>query len=129
MRGEAFGETDEPVIAAGQVDVLVAGPRPVSQKIDFDSDVDTVGGDQVETFALEPGEQERIRGHARRHLRVAPRPAPSLRASPTPEVVGLAEPDAALRLADHGIVVAVGRGLVAAQRQHAAEGAVIGNDA
>ncbi len=84
---------------------------------------------QVQGLAAKPGHQKGIGGLAGAHALLAPGAAPALGPAKLPQVVGLAEPEVGLRLADKGVAVVQGRGLVAGHHQQAAPGAVVANDA
>lgn len=83
----------------------------------------------MEHFAAEVSKEKWIGGLTGGDLIVAPGTAPTLGLAPTPEVVALAEPDAALRLTVDCVVIPVGRSLVAAEGEQAAEATVVRNRA
>ena len=79
----------------------------------------------MQHLLVESGHQKWLAGHVRLHRALAPRTTPSRRLAPLPQIVHLAEPDSGLRLSRQRVRALIRSCLVAAQREHAAERAII----
>ena len=129
MGAESGWENVTRVAFRAGADALVGFPVAHSHKIDLDAKDGGLVGTDVQHLLIEGGHQVRVGRVVLANVGVPPGTAPAGGLAPTPQVVGLAEPDPGLRLAGHGVVVAVGRGLVTADSEQAAERAIVGNGA
>ncbi len=127
MSGESLGEDVFSVSIYREA--FIAFPGSIAQEIDFDVYRCRFVGFDVEHFVLEAGHQERLAWLTGFDRSPAPRTTPASGLAPLPKVVGLAKPDARLRLTGVAVVVGIGRGGVAAEREETTEGGEIRDDA